>query len=349
MKPIRLHSQPADGIGRGRRLVMLRTGLVALALALAGLALSDPQMVRSQPLRDLLVIIDITRSMNARDMEGQSRLEAVQRILPEVLARLPCGSRIGLGIFTERRSLTFLEPVEICAGYAPLTGALRALDWRMAWEGDSLVARGLIHARARATALGADLVFVTDGQEAPPLPYSGPPPVAGMQGKVGGLIIGVGGAVPVPIPKFDRDGRESGFYRPEDVQQAPARIGAPPADAASRPGYHPRNNPYGEGDLAGEEHLTSLRGAYLADRAEAMGFGYVALSAGPAAVETAMLRHSRPRPGQSRQGWAAIPAATALALLVASYLIGIHRNRIGHRRPGSPPKAARNLTARRTG
>ena len=89
-----------------RRDRRVASGLLALALLLTGVALADPRVSRQVALRDLLLTVDITRSMNARDMDGQSRLDAVKRILPEVLARLPCGSRAGLAVFTERRTLT---------------------------------------------------------------------------------------------------------------------------------------------------------------------------------------------------------------------------------------------------
>lgn len=309
-----------ETIRRDRRVAL---GLLALALLLTGVALAGPRVARQVALRDLLLTVDITRSMNARDMDGQSRLDAVKRILPEVLARLPCGSRAGLAVFTERRTLTFMEPVEICANYAALTGSIHALDWRMAWEGDSMIARGLIHARDRAEALGADLVFVTDGQEAPPLPYAGPPPFRAEPGRVGGVIVGAGRTTPVPIPRFDRDGREIGFYRPEDVQQAPARIGEPPPDAAERPGYHPRNNPYGEADLTGEEHLSGLRADYLRERAKIMGLGYAALTDGPQRLTEKILASTHARQEVRPVSVAVVPAALAVVCLIASYLTGL--------------------------
>lgn len=300
-------------------------GLLLLALALALAAALDPRQPREVRLREFMLVIDVTRSMNARDMTvggaNASRLDAAKAILPETLARLPCGSRVGLGVFTERRSLTLIEPVEICANYAPLTGALAGLDWRMAWEGDSLVARGLHHALDRAAGLGADLVFVTDGQEAPPLPASGPPRYRGAPGQVRGLVLGAGGPMPVPIPRFDRDGREIGFYRPEDTQQGAARIGPPPADAASRPGYHPRNNPYGESDLAGEEHLSALRSEYLRERATEIGLGYATLSDGPAAVLAAIEGATRFEPARVPVSLAALPASVALAALSCAYAV----------------------------
>lgn len=299
--------------------------LLCAAFALGAFAAFDPRATREAKLRDLFVVVDITRSMNVRDMsvDGRtmSRLDAAKILLPRVLSRLPCGSRVGLGVFTERRSLTLLEPMEICANYAPLVGAFQGLDWRIAWEGDSLIARGLHHALGRAIELGADLVFVTDGQEAPPLPYSGPPPYRGPVDRVKGLVLGAGGLVPSPIPFFDRDGRETGFYRPEDVTQTPQRIGPPPADAEQRPGYNPRNAPYGEGDEIGNEELSALRADYLRDRAKEVGLGYAPLSDGPEATLRAIEANTRFEPGAARVSVAAIPAGIALGLLALSYLV----------------------------
>ncbi|MDD2869762.1 VWA domain-containing protein [Neomegalonema sp.] len=257
--------------------------LAAAAFALT--AALGPSLPLQRDLRDALITVDVTRSMNVRDMNGLSRLEAAHAALRLWIADQPCGTRVGLAIFTERRSLTLFEPVEVCADFATLSAALAALDWRMAWEGDSMISRGLDHALKRAEELKAGLIFVTDGHEAPPLPYSGPNRFAGES--PGGVILGVGGDTPSPIPKFDDLGREAGFYGPHDVQHAPARVGPPPADAESRPGFHPRNNPYGEADLEGAEHLSALRADHLQELAAGRGLVFLRLSEGPQALSAA--------------------------------------------------------------
>lgn len=309
---------------------MSRWRRILLPAASAGLALVaalGPSVPGQRALRDVLVVVDITRSMNVRDMGGQSRLDAARAGLTGWMARQPCGTRIGLGFFTERRSLTLLEPVEICADYAALTGALQALDWRMAWEGDSMISKGLNHALHRAAGLRAGLVFVTDGQEAPPLPYSGAETWSG--DSPGGVILGVGGDSPAPIPKFDDLGREAGFYAAGDVQHAPARIGPPPADAESRPGYNPRNNPYGEADLAGNEHLSALRAAYLNTLAAPRGLGFLRLTEGPAALDAAIAAHVPARTAPAARPLAPALGAAALILFLAAWLSGL-RHRPAH-------------------
>lgn len=298
-----------------RRLV-----LPACASLLALAAAVGPSVPGHRALRDVLVVVDITRSMNVRDMDGRSRLDAARAMLKGWIAGLPCGSRVGLGFFTERRSLTLLDPVEICSDYAALAGTLDALDWRMAWEGDSMISKGLNHALHRAADLHAGLVFVTDGQEAPPLPYAGPDALRGTS--PGGVILGIGGDTPAPIPKFDDLGREVGFDEAGDVQHAPARIGPPPADAESRPGYNPRNNPYGESDLTGNEHLSALRADYLTTLAGTRGMGFVRLTNGPAALNAALARHTDARDTPAWRSLAPALAALALILLAAAWLTG---------------------------
>lgn len=288
------------------------------AALLALLAALGPGIPRQVPLIDTLVVVDITRSMNVRDMDGRSRLDFAKDRLRDWIAARPCGTRIGLALFTERRSLTLFEPLEICEDFAAISRTIEGLDWRMAWEGDSLISRGLDHALARARDVGVALVFVTDGQEAPPLPYGGPAEFRGES--PGGVILGVGGDEPAPIPKFDDLGREVGFYEPTDVQHAPARIGAPPPDASERPGFHPRNNPYGESDLEGNEHLSALRADYLRDLAGGRGLGFARLAEGPAAIDRALTAHAPSHAATVTRSLAPVLALAALLVMAGCWL-----------------------------
>lgn len=291
-----------------------RVLLPAIVAVLALLAVFGFGIRQERPLTDALVVIDITLSMNVRDMDGESRLDYAKRAMRDWIARRPCGSRIGLGVFTERRSLTFFEPIEVCANFAPIEESLHGLDWRMAWDGDSMIWKGLDHSLERANELGVPLIFITEGQEAPPLPYSGRDRFT--QDSPGGLILGAGGDTPAPIPKFDDLGREVGFYEPDDVQHAPARIGAPPTDAAERPGYHPRNNPYGEADLEGTEHLSELRASYLQELADERGLGFLRLTARPAEIDQALAENAPANEVSVIRSVSPVIAAIALLLML---------------------------------
>jgi mxaL protein len=307
---------PWLGFRRDARFWLL-TGAALLLLA----TLSAPTMTRASNGLDVLAVIDITGSMNVRDatLRGRtlSRLDFVKSVLREALANLPCPAHFALGVFSERQPFLLFEPIDACAAFDAIDGALARLDWRMAWEGDSHVAAGLYRAIDMARDVKADLAFFTDGQEAPPLPSSGGPTFDEERGAVKGLIMGVGDYALSPIPKFDDEGRDIGFYGVNDVLQE-NRFGPPPKDAANREGYHPRNAPFGAYAPTGEEHLSSLREPYLKSLAESTGLAYRHLVDAASFVE-ALKQSARPRPVAVALDLRPYLASCALALLLAAY------------------------------
>lgn len=302
---------------RDRRFWLLLAALGCLAGALAA-----PHLPLTRPTYRLLIVVDITGSMNTRDLKiaGKpvGRLDYVKQVLGRTLGALPCQSQAGLALFTERRSFLLMEPIEICANFAAMSGTISRLEWRMAWEGDSYVASGLSHAITLAESLGSDLVFLTDGQEAPPLPEGWEDRFEPGNGKAKGLIAGVGGFVPSPIPKFDPTGREVGFYNADDVPHE-SRIGAPPKGAEQREGWHPRNAPFGANAPAGNEHLSSVREDHLKDLAARTGLTYAHLEDADALV-AAIQMSAIARPVSTPRDVSAIPATLALLLLLLAYL-----------------------------
>ncbi|WP_440224357.1 vWA domain-containing protein [Dokdonella sp. MW10] len=300
-----------------------RFWLLAAAAACAIVAAFSPRVSIPRQRVDALFVVDITGSMNVRDYRHgeapESRLAHVSRELAALVAGLPCGSRAGLALFAERRPFLLLAPMETCANYATLAGTLAALDWRMGWEGDSYVASGLYQSIDLASRYGTDLVFLTDGQESPPTHWSGPPRYEGEPGKVRGLVVGVGGTVPSPIPKFDRDGREIGFLAADDVTQE-NRSGEPPADVQHREGWHPRNAPWGAAAAQGEEHLSSVREPFLRTLAGMTGLGYATLAPG-LDLERAIVRDATPREVDAHVPLAPFLAALALACLCIVWLL----------------------------
>jgi len=310
-----------------------RFSALAGALALTVSTVLVPPLPLTRDGVAMLAVLDITGSMTVRDYTSAdgapaSRLDTAKAALRATIADLPCGSRVALGLFTERRTFLLFEPIEVCADFAPLDGAVTAIDWRMAWEADSRVAAGLHRAIATAADLGTDLVFLTDGQEAPPLPSGGGPAFEGRPGAVRGLIVGVGGHGLSPIPKFNDRGREIGFYGAGDVQQE-NRFGPPPADAESREGYNPRNAPFGASAATGDEHLSSVREPYLKRLAGETGLAYAHLD-GPEGLTTPLIAAATPRPLPGRFDPKPFLGAGALALLLAA-LAGPTLRRALHR------------------
>ncbi|TNC14029.1 VWA domain-containing protein [Methylobacterium terricola] len=298
-----------------------RGQLLAGALALTALTGLVPSLPVTGPRVEAVVVIDITGSMNTRDerLDGKpaSRLDKAKATLRGLAAALPCGSRLGLGLFAERRAFLLFEPIETCADFGALDGALAGLDWRMGWEGDSRIAAGLFRAIALAGDLGSDLVFVTDGHEAPPLPARGGPAFEGKPGAVRGLIVGAGGHSPVPIPRYDDRGREIGFYGAEDVPHE-NRFGPPPPEAEHREGYNPRNAPFGSHAAPGQEHLSSVRDAYLRGLAAETGLAYAPLDA-PGGLAEALTAAATTRSRPVRLDLRPVLGAAALAALLVLF------------------------------
>lgn len=92
--------------GRGRRAALQLLGLAFLTIAVAGPRFGPPDEPELRPLRDLIVVLDVSRSMRAEQpSRGEKALRAL-RSLDETLHRHG-GARIGLVAFASRPSLLF--------------------------------------------------------------------------------------------------------------------------------------------------------------------------------------------------------------------------------------------------
>jgi len=276
-----------------------RLALLALAMLSLIVTFLAPGIMIRRPSFDFLAVVDITGSMNVRDYAASgrpvSRLEAVKSALRVMLAELPCPSHVALGVFSERRPFLLFDPIDVCVDFTPLQASIGALDWRMAWEGDSRISAGFFRAVAMARELKSDLLFFTDGQEAPPLPARGAPTFEGRPGEVRGLIVGVGGYELSPIPKFDDRGRDIGFLGVDDVPHE-SRFGLPPEGAERREGFNARNAPFGATAAIGVEHQSSVKEDYLRSLAEKTGLAYAHLEDGKRLwKDYAAIASARPR------------------------------------------------------
>lgn len=295
-----------------------------LALSLAALSAMAvyPAQTRQRPVYKLMVVVDITRSMNAEDYrladKPASRLAFVKRSLRELLGRLPCQSQLGVGVFTERRTAVLFEPVEVCSAYGELQKAIAALDWRMAWAADSRIGSGLLNTLRMLKDKDTALVFISDGQEAPPLNPRYRADFAEVKGKLKGLLVGAGGPRPVAIPKFDSRGQRDGVYGPDDVPQR-SSFGVSDLNPESIEGYDARNAPFGKHAAVGSEHLTALQENYLQQLALETGLHYRRLSDGAALAEAVQIpEFALPAAVEVDVRW--YYAALVLVLLLAIFI-----------------------------
>lgn len=310
---------------RARRLLRAVLGKdaagIGIALLLLLVALWMPSIQLARDTFRYVVVFDLTQSMNVEDYEldgaPASRLAYARHSLRTILHTLPCGSRVGLGAFAEYRTVVVLAPIEVCGGYHDLLASLDNINARMRWGNASEVSKGLFWALRATRDLGdeANLVFLTDGHEAPPLRGSGLPRFDDLKpGAIRGWLLGVGKHTPRPIPKTDPDGRPLGFWSADEVIQ---------------PDHAPSQDTPG----LSREHLSALREAYLRGLARELGLEYGHLtdeaSLGQAMRDT---RFARRVPVPTDLSW--LPAALALLVLAVHFGPDFRRMSRGTERHG---------------
>jgi mxaL protein len=251
---------PARGLSGARHWL---TG-VALLLLIAAVAM--PPVILRRDTFSYIVTFDITQSMDVEDVALSgvpvSRLVFARAAMREALGQLPCGSKVGWSVFTGQRTLLLLPPVEVCSNFDALLSSLEGIDGRMRWTNWSRIAEGGIYSATRVAqevGQGAAVLFVTDGQEAPPILPSDATRRDINPAQVKGWLIGVGGDQAAPIPRTGADGQRDGYWQADEVIQVP-----PVPGSASQAESH--------------EELSELRGHYLAAVAAGIGFGYRRLS-----------------------------------------------------------------------
>lgn len=298
-----------------------RTLCLAIALLAMLVLFIHPYTMQKRPRYNYTFIIDITRSMNATDYQHQdqnlSRLAYVKQSLRDLLKELPCETKVGLGLFTERRATLLFEPLEVCSAYSEIDTAISQVDWRMAWAADSNIAKGLLSTLEMLQKSASSVVFITDGQEAPPINPRYAPDFAAVKGHAKGMIIGAGGLQAVPIPKFDPDGKQTGFYSADDVPHR-SSFGESNLDPSQIEGYNARNAPFGNAATTGSEHLSALQEGYLEKLAAEAGLGYARLT------DTENLQSALQDPRLATEKIVATdsrwqPALVALLMLAAVY------------------------------
>ena len=291
-----------------RAIGLLRRGLdkesfpILFALILLVVASFTPTVKLPRSSYTYIVFFDITQSMNVQDYELDgvpvSRLIYARQAVKRALRDLPCGSRVGLGAFAEYRTLLLVAPIEVCGNYGDLLTSLDYIDGRMRWRDASEITKGVFWSIRAAKELGdkPNVMFMTDGQEAPPLRPGARPSFDDVKpGEIHGWLIGVGGYSARPIPRTDREGNVLGYWRADDVIQ--------------------RNVDPAAGDKPSLEHLSSLREPHLQELAQRVGFEYARL-ARLSSVSDAMRdsRFAQRRPVATDLTW--LPAIAALIVLV---------------------------------
>lgn len=263
---------------RWLRALPRRPGLMGLVLA-ALLVLpiyAAPTLWLPGPTYRYLFVLDVTQSMNVRDVDdggpARSRLDAAREALIGALRALPCGSHASVALFADSETLPLFEPLEVCAHFPAMEQIVAGLDWRMAWSGNSQIDVGFASALAEAALREMDLVFVTDGDQKPERRAVRLTALHALRGKARGWLVGIGGDQARPVPRLDAHNRIAGYWEPGE---------------ARRQGFNPNAVAQSDGLSAGydsapdslpDEHLSALHEPELEDLARAAGLGYLRLT-----------------------------------------------------------------------
>lgn len=262
--------------------IALTAGLMLTTFLAVAAALWLPKIDHAVEVSDAMIVLDITDSMNVEDAtwqgENLSRMAAAKHIARDMLQDMPCGSKAGLAVFSEARSLILINPVEVCNNYNDLTNMLEMINPSLAWVRSSEVSKAVFTAirQMRAVDPKPSIVFITDGHESPPVHPELYPKFPGTPGEIAGVLVGVGGDELVPIPKTNEDGEIEGVWDVNDVMHQDV-YATQRGDLAEENARKPRT-----------EHLSKQKRSHLADLANRVGFGFVSSPSNSKAIFNAL-------------------------------------------------------------
>ncbi|PPC94156.1 MAG: hypothetical protein CTY33_05000 [Methylotenera sp.] len=245
--------------------------LLIMALALLILALFRPTIPLKRDLHNYLFVVDVTQSMNTVDMpingEPASRLAYMRHLLKNTIAELPCGTNVSLSVFSAESVALLFTPIEVCKNYDAIQDSVAHLEWRMAWRGNSRLRFGMQSVTAILSSLSApaQVVFFTDGDEAPKLNATNKTDLSTWQGGQDWLIVGIGGDEPFPIPKLDSDNKVLGYWAYSNSIMAPSQV-------ISEDSVGTRDDSIATDDY--NRYLSKLESAYLQELSAEIGARY---------------------------------------------------------------------------
>ncbi len=197
------------------------------ALLLLIIALFNPKIPVKRDIYSYLFVTDISQSMNVVDktLNGKpvSRMAFMQDTLHKVIGELPCGTNVSIGLFAGVSVAALYTPIEVCENFDAINGTIDHLDWRTAWSGNSRVRASMITLAKtiRSFPEPAQVVYFTDGEEAPKLHVFNTQDLTAFQGGEGWLFVGIGSEKGTPIPKFDEFNQLIGYWSGESFAMQP--------------------------------------------------------------------------------------------------------------------------------
>ena len=210
---------------------LLLMGIFFLLLAAA----LQPSVPIKHQIHSYFFVIDITQSMNAEDMYENgnltSRLAYTKKVLAQTVGQLPCETKVGIGMFSGVNVVALYTPIEVCSNFSSILDTIDHIDWRSAWTADSRVRESMVSTTQVLNNFSeaSQVIFLTDGEEAPKLHAFNTRDLSTLQSASGWLIVGVGTEKGAAIPRYDHLNQLNGYWSIESMELAP---GAAPIAAA---------------------------------------------------------------------------------------------------------------------
>jgi len=244
-----------------------------ISFILLVLALINPSIPVNQSLYNYILIADISQSMNTEDMKINqktvSRLEYTKHIMSRLVEDFPCGTKVSIGMFAGVSVSATYSPIEVCENFSNINTTISKLDWRVTWSGNTRIRESVINlARLiRSFPESAQVVYFTDGEEAPKLHVFNTRDLEQFQGGNDWLFVGIGSDEGAPIPKYDNKNQLIGYWSNDSFALQPgiAQI--------SESNIGVRDNKVASG--ATDRYISKLDSEYLEKLAKEIGGFYV--------------------------------------------------------------------------
>ena len=191
------------------------------------LALYNPSIPITKNIYNYIFIVDISQSMNTKDMSIDnnevSRIDYTKTMVSNLLERLPCKSKVSIGMFAGVSIAATYTPIEVCKNFSVINSTIDNLDWRSTWSGNTRIRESMVNlARLiRSFPESAQVIYFTDGEEAPKLHVFNTRDLSQFQGGNDWLLVGVGSAKGTPIPKYDSKNQLIGYWSNESFALQP--------------------------------------------------------------------------------------------------------------------------------
>jgi len=201
--------------------------LLLIALLLLIVALFNPKIPIKRDIYSYMLVADISQSMNTVDktLNGKpvSRMVFMQDLMHRLVGELPCGTNVSMSVFAGVSVAALYTPIEVCENFDAINDTIDHLDWRTAWSGNSRVRASMttLAKTIRSFPEPAQVVYFTDGEEAPKLHVFNRADLTSFQGGEDWLFVGIGSDVGTPIPKFDEHNQLIGYWSGDSFAMQP--------------------------------------------------------------------------------------------------------------------------------